>query len=200
MANTTVPLCATSPAFAIADHIAIIGEQPTTTTRDIAEVFSKRHDDVLRIVRQRMAEAGAEWHFRNFTEVLMEVEVGNGAKVSYPVIRMTEKGFMFVVQKFTGKKAVKTQIAYVDEFERMRDALRGGVPVTLYKQALQAETREAKSFALASAGSRAMLLRKAEKAELVETVELMREAVQLRLALGYRVSVMASNEPIPQLA
>lgn len=69
-----------------------------------------------------------------------------------------------------------------------------GVPATLYAMALKAETREAKSFALASAGSRAMLLRKAEKAELVETVELMREAVQLRLALGYRVSVVASNE------
>ena len=170
---------------AIAAHIAVINGKPTTTTRDIAEVFDKRHDDVLRIVRQRMAEAGAEWHLRNFTEVLMEVEVGNGAKVSYPVIRMTEKGFMFVVQKFTGKKAVQTQIAYVDEFERMRDALRNGIPATLYMLALEAETREAKSFALASAGSRAMLLRKSEKKELVEAVALMREAIQLRLALGY---------------
>lgn len=67
--------------------------------------------------------------------------------------------------------------------EAARDS--AGVPATLYQQALDAETREAKSFALASAGSRAMLLRKSEKAELVETVELMREAVQLRLALGY---------------
>lgn len=74
--------------------------------------------------------------------------------------------------------------------------LRSGIPATLYVMALEAETREAKSFALASAGSRAMLLRKSEKAELIETVELMREAVQLRLALGYRVSVAASNEAI----
>lgn len=64
-----------------------------------------------------------------------------------------------------------------------------GVPATLYRQALEAETREAKSFALASAGSRAMLLRKSEKAELVAAVELMREAVQLRLALGYRLAI-----------
>ena len=68
-----------------------------------------------------------------------------------------------------------------------------GVPATLYRQALEAETREARSFALASAGSRAMLLRKAEKAELVETVELMREAVQLRLALGYRTSAIENS-------
>lgn len=62
---------------------------------------------------------------------------------------------------------------------------RPGIPVTLYEQALQVETKEAKSFALAQAGSRAMLLRKSEKKELVETVALMREAIQLRLALGY---------------
>lgn len=60
-----------------------------------------------------------------------------------------------------------------------------GIPATLYEQALQIETREAKSFALAQAGSRAMLLRKSEKKDLVETVALMREAIQLRLALGY---------------
>lgn len=115
---------ASAPALGIAAHIAVIDGQPTTTTRDIAEVFGKRHDDVLRIVRQRMEEAGGEWRLRNFTEASIEVPNTNGGTVSYPVIRMTEKGFMFVVQKFTGKKAVHTQIAYVDEFERMRGALR----------------------------------------------------------------------------
>jgi Rha family phage regulatory protein len=104
--------------------VTLVDDKPTTTTRDIAIAFGKRHDDVLRTVRNRMAEAG-EWHLRNFTEVSIDVEAGNGAKVAYPVIRMTEKGFMFVVQKFTGKKAVATQIKYVDEFERMRNALNG---------------------------------------------------------------------------
>lgn len=64
-----------------------------------------------------------------------------------------------------------------------------GIPATLYQQALEVETREAKSFALAQAGSHAMLLRKSEKKELVETVALMREAIQLRLALGYGFAV-----------
>ena len=68
---------------------------------------------------------------------------------------------------------------------KLLEQANAGIPGTLYEQALQVETKEAKSFALAQAGSRAMLLRKSEKKDLLETVALMREAIQLRLALGY---------------
>jgi Rha family phage regulatory protein len=105
--------------------VTLIDGVPTTTTREIAEAFGKRHDDVLRIVRQRTDESG-DWGVRNFTEtVTTRANPSGGAPIESPVIRMTEKGFMFVVQKFTGKKAVATQIKYVDEFERMRNALNG---------------------------------------------------------------------------
>lgn len=108
----------------ISNRITVINGQPTTTTRDIAEVFGKQHANVLRIVRQRMEEAG-EWGLLNFEDTPY-TDPQNGQ--TYPVIRMTEKGFMFVVQKFTGKKAVATQIAFVDEFERMRKALQEAAP------------------------------------------------------------------------
>jgi len=101
-------------------HVTIIDGVPTTTTHDIAVAFGKRHDHVVTIVRQRMADAG-EWGIRNFTDTPY-INPQNGQ--TYPVIQMTEKGFMFVVQKFTGKKAVSVQIAYVDEFERMRNSLK----------------------------------------------------------------------------
>lgn len=113
-----------SAATAIAGHIAVIDGRPTTTTRDIAEVYGKRHDSVLLVVRQRMAEVPEEWRLHNFVEAFVEVEGGNGAKASYPVIRMTKKGFHFVVGKFTGVKAVQHQIAFADEFERMETELR----------------------------------------------------------------------------
>ena len=115
----TASMGATAPATGIAAHIAVIDGQPTTTTRDIADVFGRRHEYVMKIVRQRMEEAGA-WGVPQFWETPYTDEQ-NGQ--TYSVIRMTEKGFMFVVQKFTGKKAVQTQIAYVDEFERMRSTL-----------------------------------------------------------------------------
>lgn len=112
-----------TPSTTVAGHIAVIDGQPTTTTQDIAEVYGKRHDDVLRIVRQRMADVPAEWRLRNFAEASIERPQTNGGTVSYPVIRMTKKGFHFVVGKFTGAKAVAHQIAFADEFERMENEL-----------------------------------------------------------------------------
>lgn len=119
----------------------IIDGQPTTTTQDIAEVFGKRHDHVLRIVRQRMEEAG-EWRLPNFGETVIERENPSGGEpIKSPVIRMTEKGFMFVVQ---------TQIAYVDEFERMRAALmqsaQAGRPALDYARITPAQAQTLKEL------------------------------------------------------
>jgi Rha family phage regulatory protein len=110
---------------AIAAHIAVVDGQLTTTTLDIAEVFGKRHDNVLRAVYQRMNEVDEEWCHLNFEgTVINRPNPGGGAPLQSPVIRMTKKGFALVVQKFNGAKATRFQVAYVDEFERMEQALR----------------------------------------------------------------------------
>lgn len=110
---------AKATAQGIAAHVTVIDGKPTTTTHDIAAVYGKDHAKVLRIVRQRMAEAGA-WGVANFGETPYTNEQ-NGQ--TYTVIRMTQKGFHFVVGKFTGAKAVQHQIAFADEFERMAEQL-----------------------------------------------------------------------------
>ena len=105
-------------------HIAVINGQPTTTTQDIAEVYGKQHAKVLAIVRQRMTEVPEEWRLANFGETVTErANPSGGAPIQSPVIRMTKKGFHFVVGKFTGAKAVAHQIAFADEFERMEAEL-----------------------------------------------------------------------------
>ena len=65
-------------------------------------------------------------------------------------------------------------------------------PTTDYEKALDVEKREAASFALAQSGSRAMLMRKGEKKALVRELNLMREVLQLRLALGFRAQQAAA--------
>lgn len=105
----------------IANHIAVVDGQLTTTTHNIAKVYGKRHDNVLAIVRARIADAG-EWGVLNFKETPY-TDPQNGQ--AYQVIQMTKKGFHFVVGKFTGAKAVQHQIAFADEFERMEQELRG---------------------------------------------------------------------------
>jgi Rha family phage regulatory protein len=110
---------------AISGHIAVVDGQPTTTTQDIADVYGKQHAKVLAIVRQRMAEVDASWRLANFGETVIErPNPSGGAPIQSPVIRLTKKGFHFVVGKFTGAKAVQHQIAFADEFERMEQALR----------------------------------------------------------------------------
>lgn len=107
----------------IASRITVIDGHPTTTTLDIANVYGKRHDNVVSLVRQRMTECPEEWCLLNFKEVIGEYQNGKGGTQTCPVIRMTKKGFHFVVGKFTGKKAVQHQIAFADEFERMEAEL-----------------------------------------------------------------------------
>ena len=105
-----------------------------------------------------------------------------GASIDYHLTLDMAKELAMVENNEQGRAARRYFIACE---RKLLEQANAGIPGTLYEQALQVETKEAKSFALAQAGSRAMLLRKSEKKDLLETVALMREAIQLRLALGY---------------
>ena len=175
---------------AVTPTLEIIDGQITTTSQQVAEHFGKRHSDVIRSIRRLSSELEPEWYERNFAFIQKTTVLGKGRTRTDPAYAITRDGFALLAMGFTGKEALHWKVAYITAFNKMESALanqaaRQTIPVTLYEQALQVETKEAKSFALAQAGSRAMLLRKSEKKELVETVALMREAIQLRLALGY---------------
>jgi Rha family phage regulatory protein len=90
------------------------GEQLVTDSRKVAAVHGKRHDDLLRLIRRRVVEAG-EWGVRNFTETQF---VGTNGE-TYPSFTMTKNGYAFLVGKMTGKKAVAHQIAYIEAFDAM---------------------------------------------------------------------------------
>lgn len=93
-----------------------------TLSTDLARHFGKRHDDVLRTIRNLLPQLSAE-HLRNFAEASVEVESGNGAKASYPAYRLTRDGFTLLAMGFTGKKAVAFKLAYIDAFNRMEAEL-----------------------------------------------------------------------------
>lgn len=115
------------PALHFMDFISADGEVLTTDCIKVALVHGKGHDDLLRLIRKRIAEAG-EWGIRNFTET-QHINKQNGQTYSYYL--MTQPGYQFLVEKMTGKKAVAHQIAYIDAFSAMaafiknqRDGLR----------------------------------------------------------------------------
>lgn len=110
----------TSSAIVTPD-LSVVGGQITTTSRQIAEHFGKRHDTVLRAIRN--LECSAEFHARNFAEMVVAVEIGNGAIRRDPAYRMTRDGFSFLAMGFTGKDAALWKEAYIAAFNRMESEL-----------------------------------------------------------------------------
>lgn len=117
MADTTI---GTSVAIATPD-LQVIEGQITTTSRQVAEHFGKRHDTVLRAIRN--LECSAEYRRRNFAETFNEVPGPNGATRKDPAFRMTRDGFVFLAMGFTGKEAAQWKEAYITAFNKMEQEL-----------------------------------------------------------------------------
>ena len=90
--------------------------QVVTDSLTIAEMFGKRHDHVLRDIKNQIELAGEEFSFPNFGESTYEVR---GKK--YPKFNLTEEAFALVVFSYNTKEAVQTKIKFIQEFKRMRE-------------------------------------------------------------------------------
>ena len=93
----------------------------TTTSRIVAEKFGKRHDNVLRDIRN--LECSAEYHALNFEEMIERVKTGKGAERESPVFQITRDGFIFLVTGFTGKDAAQWKEKFITTFNDMEKAL-----------------------------------------------------------------------------
>jgi len=108
------------PVLNFLDFIAAEGDVLTTDTMKVAQVHKKRHDNVVALVRKRIAEAG-DWGLLNFKEACY-VDAQNGQ--SYPMFTMTREGYQFLVGKMSGAKAVGHQISFIEAFKAMEAYLR----------------------------------------------------------------------------
>lgn len=104
--------------------VELVDGQPTTTSLDVAAHFGKRHDTVLRAVRQ--LECSPEFTDRNFAA--SEYTDSTGRKLTQ--YRMTRDGFTFLCMGFTGKEAAKWKEAYINAFNQMEHTLKHGEPAT----------------------------------------------------------------------
>lgn len=103
------------------DLVVIRDNRPATDSRTVAEVFEKRHGDVLRAIDKRIKERPDLE--RNFAFKVYSVETGDGAIRQARYCQMDEKGLMLLIMRFTGPKAADCQIRFVDAFEAMRAIL-----------------------------------------------------------------------------
>ena len=114
-----------SPLISIELH-DINGKQvPAVTSLQVAEVFDRRHDSVLRDIRNLLESDDFTRH--NF----VECSYVNENNREMPMYIMSRDGFVLLGMGFTGAKARAMKIAYIIRFNEMEAELasRSAAPV-----------------------------------------------------------------------
>lgn len=101
--------------------VEVVNGKPTTTSNVIAVTFGKRHDTVLRAIRN--LDCSPEFSLRNYVEASREVAQPNGGKATYTEYNVTRDGFSFLAMGFTGKEAAKWKEAYINAFNMMESEI-----------------------------------------------------------------------------
>jgi len=115
------------PALANNAHpaVQIEGGKVITTSLEVARVFGKRHDHVLRDIENLRKDLLAD-HLPNFGETVITREnPSGGAPIKSPVYHLTRDGFTLLAMGFTGKRALAFKLAYIDAFNKMEAELQG---------------------------------------------------------------------------
>jgi Rha family phage regulatory protein len=99
-------------------HLRADGLVPVVNSRDVAEVFGKRHFHVLRDIEalKLTPDLDAAW-FRPTGYV-------DDAGRTLPAYDMTRDGFTLLVMGWTGPRAMKFKVAYIQAFNAMEARLR----------------------------------------------------------------------------
>ncbi len=98
-------------------QLTVVNGHATTTSNQIAEHFGKRHDVVLRAIRN--LDCTQEFNAHNFAAV--EYIDPKGEK--RPAYTITRDGFVFLAMGFTGKQAAQWKEAYITAFNAMESEL-----------------------------------------------------------------------------
>lgn len=100
------------------NSLKVNGDRIFCTSLDVAERFSKRHDDVLKAIKS--SGCTEDFRARNFEPSEYEAYIGySNAKRKYPCYLMTRDGFVFLVMGFTGREATRFKEAYIRAFNMM---------------------------------------------------------------------------------
>lgn len=125
---------APAPGFEAAPQIEVNAErQPVVTakggeafanSRDVADFFAKRHDAVLRDIRD-LLEKEPDLRLHSFVEtVVTRANPSGGAPIQSPAYDMTRDGFTLLAMGFNGAKALKWKLSYLAAFNVMEAQLR----------------------------------------------------------------------------
>lgn len=94
-------------------------EMTVVSSLDVAETFEKRHDDVLKSIRN--LGCSEEFRLRNFAES----SYVNSQNKKQPMYCITRDGFTLLAMGYTSEKAMKFKEAYIKQFNAMEKMLQG---------------------------------------------------------------------------
>ena len=93
-------------------------------SRDVAEFFEKRHDAVLRDIRDLLKKE-PNLRLHSFVEtVISRANPSGGAPIPSSAYDMSRDGFNLLGMGFTGVKAIKWKMKYIEAFNAMEAELR----------------------------------------------------------------------------
>lgn len=103
------------------DNLVIMkNQQAVTTSLQVAETFNKNHRDVLAAIDD-LKEGVAE----NYADLFYEDSyIHPQNKQKYRQIIMNRDGFTLLAMGFTGQKALKFKLKYIEAFNQMEELLK----------------------------------------------------------------------------
>ncbi|KSV56223.1 antirepressor [Pediococcus acidilactici] len=93
-------------------------QQAVTTSLQVAEVFGKRHDHILRDISQMKQDVP------NFGEMFSEGTEPDSYGRDRKVVYMNRDGFTLLAMGFTGKKALGFKLKYIEAFNQMEKTIK----------------------------------------------------------------------------
>jgi len=98
--------------------VCVAHREATTTSLIVADVFGKKHKNVLQAIEGLVADLPQQ-HRLNFKPVSIDDLYGR----KQPAYEITRDGFSLLAMGFTGKKALEFKLKFLDAFNKMERAL-----------------------------------------------------------------------------
>jgi anti-repressor protein len=120
---------------------------PVTTSLIVADYYEKRHSDVLFAIETIILQLPENECERHFALTYYSIDQPNGGKRKEKVYLLTRSGFTLLVMGFTGNKAMKFKITFINAFDEMEKQLtqRWAIPGT-YAEALELAAAQARDI------------------------------------------------------
>lgn len=146
--------------------LSVENNEAVVSSRQIAEDFGKRHNDVMEAIRSILATENSVTKF--FHESTFEYR-----GQTFPMYLMNRDGFSLLVMGFTGKSALEWKVKYITAFNEMEKQLTQPKQLSkteILSQALliaREELEESKKQITALTAKNAELIPKAEFADAI---------------------------------